>query len=82
LHVNIAANGGRAKVPRGVKQIRSSKAMAVIGRLDNQVEEVLIAPIARRHEQKNREREAEKQSTPEEPRETESDENNRTDITK
>lgn len=31
--------------------------MSVIGRLDNQVEEVLIAPIARRHEEKNKERE-------------------------
>jgi hypothetical protein len=30
--------------------------MSVIGRLDDQVEEVIIAPIARRHERKNRER--------------------------
>lgn len=35
--------------------------MSVIGRLDNQVEEVLIAPIARRHEQKNKEQEQETQ---------------------
>jgi hypothetical protein len=33
--------------------------MSVIGRLDNQVEEIIIAPIARRHEQKNKEREQE-----------------------
>lgn len=31
--------------------------MSVIGRLDSQVEEVLIAPIARRHEQQAKERE-------------------------
>ena len=30
--------------------------MSVIGRMDKQVEEVLIAPIARRHEQKVKER--------------------------
>jgi hypothetical protein len=36
--------------------------MSVIGRLDNQVEEVLIAPIARRHEQKKREQEQENQA--------------------
>jgi hypothetical protein len=35
--------------------------MAVIGRLDDQVEEIIIAPIARRHEQKNRQRERERQ---------------------
>ena len=40
--------------------------MSVIGRLDNQVEEVLIAPIARRHEQKNKERASERQAPPEE----------------
>jgi hypothetical protein len=33
--------------------------MSVIGRMDKQVEEVLIAPIARRHEQQNKEREQE-----------------------
>jgi hypothetical protein len=40
--------------------------MSVIGRLDNQVEEVIIAPIARRHEQKNKERASERQAPPEE----------------
>lgn len=40
--------------------------MSVIGRLDDQVEEVIIRPIARRHEQKNQEREREKQSEREE----------------
>ncbi len=40
--------------------------MSVIGRLDKQVEEVLIAPIARRHEQKNKEQEKEKQAPTEE----------------
>ncbi len=40
--------------------------MSVIGRLDKQVEEVLIAPIARRHEQKNKEQEQEKQAIAEE----------------
>ncbi|HKR00135.1 MAG TPA: hypothetical protein VJT09_05650 [Pyrinomonadaceae bacterium] len=35
--------------------------MSVIGRLDKQVEEVLIAPIARRHEQAAKEREKEKE---------------------
>jgi hypothetical protein len=40
--------------------------MSVIGRLDEQVEEVLIAPIARRHEQKNKERANEKPAPPEE----------------
>lgn len=40
--------------------------MSVIGRLDSQVEEVIIAPIARRHEQKNKERENEKQTQREE----------------
>lgn len=36
--------------------------MSVIGRMDKQVEEVLIAPIARRHEQKIRERENDEQA--------------------
>jgi hypothetical protein len=44
--------------------------MSVIGRLDNQVEEVLIAPIARRHEQKNKDREQEKQAQTEEDAQT------------
>ena len=44
--------------------------MSVIGRLDNQVEEVLIAPIARRHEQKNKEREQAPQAEHEEDVET------------
>lgn len=44
--------------------------MSVIGRLDNQVEEVLIAPIARRHEQKNKEREQETQEQNKEVSET------------
>jgi hypothetical protein len=38
--------------------------MSVIGRLDSQVEEVIIAPIARRHEQKNKERETEDKQAP------------------
>ena len=41
--------------------------MSVIGRLDKQVEEVLIAPIARRHEQKDKERETDKQRPTEAP---------------
>jgi hypothetical protein len=45
--------------------------MSVIGRLDNQVEEVLIAPIARRHERKNAERETEKQPEEAQPAATE-----------
>jgi hypothetical protein len=40
--------------------------MSVIGRLDKQVEEVLIAPIARRHEQVAREREKDKHARGEE----------------
>ncbi|MBA2731777.1 MAG: hypothetical protein H0U54_02675 [Acidobacteria bacterium] len=40
--------------------------MPVIGRMDDQVEEVLIAPIARRHEQKRKEREQENQAQREE----------------
>ena len=40
--------------------------MSVIGRLDDQVEEVLIAPIARRHEQKHKERASERQEPPKE----------------
>ena len=40
--------------------------MSVIGRMDKQVEEVLIAPIARRHEQKNKERASENQEQKEE----------------
>lgn len=44
--------------------------MSVIGRLDNQVEEVLIAPIARRHERKNKEREKENQPQHEEDSQT------------
>ena len=47
--------------------------MSVIGRLDSQVEEVIIAPIARRHEQKNKERE-EKQAPPEKAPQTEKQE--------
>ena len=39
--------------------------MSVIGRLDGQVEEVIIAPIARRHEEQNKERERAKQAPPE-----------------
>ena len=35
--------------------------MSVIGRMDKQVEEVLIEPIARRHEQAARERERERE---------------------
>jgi hypothetical protein len=35
--------------------------MSVIGRMDKQVEEVLIEPIARRHEQAAREREKERE---------------------
>ncbi len=45
--------------------------MSVIGRMDNQVEEVLIAPIARRHEQKRQEREQENQAQREETTQTE-----------
>lgn len=44
--------------------------MSVIGRLDKQVEEVLIAPIARRHEQKDKEREKETQAQRKEDSET------------
>jgi hypothetical protein len=40
--------------------------MSVIGKLDDQVEEIIIAPIARRHERQDKERENEKQSPPEE----------------
>ena len=40
--------------------------MSVIGRMDDQVEEVLIAPIARRHEQKRKEREQKNQAQQEE----------------
>ena len=40
--------------------------MSVIGRMDKQVEEVLIAPIARRHEQAAREREKKNKAQPEE----------------
>jgi hypothetical protein len=51
--------------------------MSVIGRLDSQVEEVIIAPIARRHERKNKEREQEeKQSPPEKAPKTEETKNN------
>ena len=51
-------------------------AMSVIGRMDKQVEEVLIEPIARRHEQAAREREREKRAKQEEAsqRATEEDE--------
>jgi hypothetical protein len=48
--------------------------MSVIGRIDSQVEEVLIAPIARRHEQKNKERENEKQAPPEDAPQTKPEE--------
>jgi hypothetical protein len=44
--------------------------MSVIGRLDDQVEEIIIAPIARRHERKDKEREGEKQASSEEDQET------------
>ena len=44
--------------------------MSVIGRLDKQVEEVLIAPIARRHEQQNKERVKEEQAQREEAEQT------------
>jgi hypothetical protein len=47
--------------------------MSVIGRLDNQVEEVLIAPIARRHEQKDKEREQANQAQREEATQTETE---------
>jgi hypothetical protein len=56
--------------------------MAVIGRLDDQVEEVIIAPIAGRHERKKQEQEGEKQPMTEELRQTENDENSKTDIPK
>jgi hypothetical protein len=65
FRVNIAANVRREK-EQVEESERSGKIMSVIGRLDSQVEEVLIAPIARRHEQKNKEREKEKQAPPEE----------------
>lgn len=39
--------------------------MSVIGRLDSQVEEVIIAPIARRHDERNREREQAGKAPPE-----------------
>lgn len=46
--------------------------MSVMGRLDSQVEEVIIAPIARRHERKNQEREQQaKQNPPEKAPQTE-----------
>jgi hypothetical protein len=45
--------------------------MSVIGRMDKQVEEVLITPIARRHEQKRKEREQENQAQREETTQTE-----------
>ena len=48
--------------------------MSVIGRLDSQVEEVIIAPIARRHERQNKEREQEKQVPPEKDSQTEREE--------
>lgn len=38
--------------------------MSVIGRLDSQVEEVIIAPIARRHDEQNRARERAAQQAP------------------
>jgi hypothetical protein len=59
----------RAKVP-GRELLKGAEKMSVIGRLDNQVEEVLIAPIARRHEQKNKEREQETQAQRKEELET------------
>ena len=40
--------------------------MSVIGRLDDQVEEVIIRPIAQRYERKNQERERLEQSEREE----------------
>jgi hypothetical protein len=50
--------------------------MSVIGRLDSQVEEVIIAPIARRHERRNIEREQAGQASAEKapPKETEEEE--------
>jgi len=65
FQVNIAANL-RLEKAQVARFERSGTLMSVIGRLDSQVEEVLIAPIARRHEQKNKEREREKQAPPEE----------------
>jgi hypothetical protein len=47
--------------------------MSVIGRLDSQVEEVIIAPIARRHEQQNREREQAGKAPPEKAPQTETE---------
>ncbi|HUQ31794.1 MAG TPA: hypothetical protein VM095_06730 [Pyrinomonadaceae bacterium] len=47
--------------------------MSVIGRLDDQVEEIIIAPIARRHQRQDKEREGEKQSPPEENQHTEAE---------
>jgi len=40
--------------------------MSVIGSLDKQVEEIIIAPIAKRHERQDKAREDEQQSPPEE----------------
>jgi hypothetical protein len=54
---------GESARPRNLK---GAKTMPVIGRMDDQVEEVLIAPIARRHEQKRKEREQENQAQREE----------------
>lgn len=51
--------------------------MSVIGRLDSQVEEVIIAPIARRHERQNKEREEAKQKPPEEALQRETEESPR-----
>lgn len=48
--------------------------MPVIGRLDKQVEEVLIAPIARRHDEKSKEREQENRAQPEQTPQTETEE--------
>jgi hypothetical protein len=68
FQLNIAANQRRAKEPGRIIRKGGVPGMSVIGRLDDQVEEVLIAPIARRHERNNKEREGEKQSPSEEER--------------
>jgi hypothetical protein len=65
FQVNIAANV-RLEKEQVEEFERSRKFMSVIGRLDSQVEEIIIAPIARRHEQQNKEREKDGQAPPEE----------------
>jgi homospermidine synthase len=61
FQVNIAANV-RLEKEQVEEFERSRTIMSVIGRLDSQVEEVLIAPIARRHEQQAKEREKAEQA--------------------